>query len=85
MGRPPLQLGPRQELVTRVACHPREETVAIGYADGQISTVRFADTKEAVFRRGGGSPLSALAWDKGGNRLVFGCEDGAAGIVTIGG
>jgi WD40 repeat protein len=85
MGRPPLQLGPREQLVTRVACHPREETVAIGYADGLVMTVRFADSKEAVFRRGGGSPVSALAWDKTGARLAFGCEDGGAGIVTLAG
>ena len=31
MGKPPLQLGAREVLVTRVACHPREEVVAIGY------------------------------------------------------
>jgi WD40 repeat protein len=85
MGRPPLQLGPRQALVTQVACHPREETVAIGYADGQVSSVRFADTKEVVFRRPAGGPVSALSWDKTGGRLLFGCEDGAAGIVTVSG
>ncbi|HVY19059.1 MAG TPA: WD40 repeat domain-containing protein [Bauldia sp.] len=85
MGRPPLQLGPREQLVTRVACHPREETVAIGYADGVVLTVRFADTKEVVFRKAGGSAVSALAWDKAGDRLLFGCEDGAAGIVTLAG
>jgi hypothetical protein len=33
MGKPPLELGAREALVTRVACHPRQEMVAIGYAD----------------------------------------------------
>ena len=28
MGKPPLQLGAREVLVTRVACHPSEEMVA---------------------------------------------------------
>lgn len=83
MNRQPLQLGPREVLVTRVACHPREETVALGYADGLVMTVRFADSHEARFRKPGGSPVSALAWDATGARLAFGCEDGAAGIVSL--
>jgi WD40 repeat protein len=85
MGRQPIQLGPRQAPVTRVACHPREELVAIGYQDGTVLAVRIADTSEAQFRRAGGSPVSALAWDKAGARLAFGCEDGAAGVVSIAG
>jgi len=85
MNRQPLQLGPRESLVTRVACHPREELVALGYQDGLVMTVRFADSVEARLRKPGGSPVSALVWDRTGSRLAFGCEDGAAGVVTIGG
>ena len=29
------------------------------------------------------SGITALAWDKGGKRLAFGCEDGQAGILTL--
>lgn len=85
MGRPPLQLGAREVVVTRVACHPKLEMVAIGFADGMILAVRFADAEEALLRRPGGSPLSAMAWDSAGARLAFGCEDGAAGLVSLAG
>jgi WD40 repeat protein len=82
MGRAPLQLGAREVLVTRVACHPKSETVAIGYQDGMILAVRFADSQEALLRRPGGSPVSAMSWD-GGERLAYGCEDGGAGIISL--
>jgi WD40 repeat protein len=83
MGRQPLQLGAREAVVTRVACHPQSELVAIGYQDGMVMAVRFADAEEALFRKAGGSPVSALAWDAAGKRLAFGTEDGAAGLIDI--
>ncbi len=83
MGKPPLQLGAREVLAARVACHPKEEMVAIGYQDGMILAVRFADAEEAVMRRPGGGPVSALNWDERGRRLAFGTEEGAAGVVAI--
>jgi hypothetical protein len=49
-----------------------------------VMAVRFADAEEALLRRAGGSPVSALAWDKGGH-LAFGCEDGAGGVISIAG
>jgi WD40 repeat protein len=85
MGRQTLQLGAREALVTRVACHPRDEVVAIGYRDGMVLAVRFGDAQEALLRRPAGSPVSALAWDRQGRRLAFGCEGGAAGIIDIAG
>lgn len=85
MGQQPLHLGAREVTVSRVACHPREEIVAVGYHDGMVMAVRFGDAEEVLLRRPGGSPVSALAWDKGGTRLAFGCEDGAAGVVTVAG
>jgi WD40 repeat protein len=85
MGRQPLQLGAREELVTRVACHPSEEIVAVGYRDGMVLAVRLGDSEEALLRRPGGGPVSALAWDRSGGRLAFGTEEGAAGIVDIAG
>jgi WD40 repeat protein len=83
MGRQPLQLGVREQLVTRVACHPRDEVVALGYQDGQVASVGFDQMRSTIFRRAAGSPVSSLAWDETGARLVFGCEDGGAGIVTV--
>ena len=84
MGKPPLQLGAREVLVTRVACHPREEVVAIGYSDGMVMAVRMADQEEALLRRQGGGSVSALAWDADGGRLGFGTEEGVAGVIALG-
>ena len=83
MGKQPLELGAREVLVTRVACHPRDETVAIGYQDGMVMAVRFADAAEALLRRPGGGPVSALAWDGTGKRIAFGTEEGAAGVIGL--
>jgi WD40 repeat protein len=86
MGKTPLQLGAREILVTKVACHPREETVAIGYQDGMILAVRFPGGDEALLRRpetDGNRPVTALAWDISGSRLAFGTEHGAGGVISL--
>ena len=82
-GREPLQLGPREVLVTRVACHPRNESLAIGYQDGMVKLVGF-DASETLVRREGDGPVTALAWSRDGKCLAFGAEAGAAGVATIG-
>src|SRR6185503_13678515 len=84
LGKPPLELGARDELATRIACHPRQEMAAIGYADGMVMAVRFADSAEAPLRPAGDGPVSALAWNEQGTTLAFGTEQGAAGIVELG-
>ncbi|MER0238776.1 WD40 repeat domain-containing protein [Fulvimarina sp. MAC8] len=86
MGKAPLELGTRGDvMVTAVACHPDEDMLAIGYSDGMILAVRFADSKEALLRRGGNSAVRTMAWDKGGRMLAFGSEGGEAGVVDIAG
>ena len=85
MGKPPLQLGAYSQPVTRVACHPEEEIVAVGYADGLILLVRFEDAQEVMLRRPGEGPISALGWDVAGFRLAFGAETGEAGVIDIAG
>jgi hypothetical protein len=85
MGKRPLELGPRQELVTSVACHPFEEIAAVGYEDGMILLVRFSDGEEVVLRRPAGSPVTALGWIRSGLELAFGCEAGDAGVVSLAG
>ncbi len=83
MGKAPLELGPRDRLVARVACHPTEDVVAIGYDDGMVMAVRFGDNAEVLLRKPGEAPLSALEWDAAGVRLAFGSESGEAGIIDI--
>ena len=83
MGKDPLQLGAREALVTRVACNPRAETVAIGYQDGAVALVALADGAATTVHAAGGAPVSALAFDGRGERFAFGTEDGAAGVVVL--
>lgn len=84
MGQAPLQLGARGEvLVTAVACHPKEDVVAIGYHDGMVMLSRFEDNAEVLLRRPGKGPVSTLEWDALGMRLAFGTEEGEAGIISL--
>ncbi len=86
MNKAPLELGTRGDtMVTSVACHPAEDMLAIGYADGMILAARFADGREAVMRRGGEGAVTTMGWDKAGARLAFGAETGEAGIIDLAG
>jgi len=84
MGKAPLELGTRADaLVTAVSCHPEEDVVAIGFNDGMILFVRFADQKEVLLRRPGKSAVCSLNWDAAGRRLAFGTEGGECGLIDI--
>jgi WD40 repeat protein len=67
-----------------VACHPRQEVVAVGYADGLVLLVRVEDGAEVLARKGTGAPVTALAWGAGGKVLAVGTDDGDAGVVDLG-
>ena len=84
MGKAPLELGTRGDsLVTAVSCHPTDEMAAVGYADGMVLAVRFADAREVLLRRPGKGGVTALSWDRAGRRLVFGGEEGECGVIDI--
>jgi WD40 repeat protein len=84
MGKAPLELGLRaDQMVTAIACHPAEDVAAIGYADGMVLAVRFADQKEVLLRRPGRGGVTSLAWDADGRRVAFGSEAGECGVIDI--
>jgi WD40 repeat protein len=83
MGKQPEMLAPHDAAVVAVACHPAQEAVAAGYADGLVLLVRMSDGAEIPVKPAGASPVSALAWDGGGRTLAFACENGEAGILRI--
>ena len=67
MGKAPLELGTRgNTMVTAVACHPAEDVAAIGYDDGMVLAVRFADAKEVLLRRPGKGAITSMMWDERG-------------------
>jgi WD40 repeat protein len=83
MGKAPRECGVRDARVTKVAFHPRTLVVAIGYADGLALLCRLADAAEILVRRPGGGPVSALAWNTNGARLLIGLESGEAGLLNL--
>jgi WD40 repeat protein len=84
MGKTPRILAPVEAAVEVVACHPKQDVVAVGYADGLALLVRVEDGAEVVVRKPGGAPVTALAWSATGDMLAIGTEDGEAGVVDIG-
>ncbi|MBL8542927.1 MAG: WD40 repeat domain-containing protein [Hyphomonadaceae bacterium] len=83
-GKPPLQLGEREALVTAVAFHPAEETLAIGYSDGAAIAVRLSDQMGVELDEPGEGAVSALAWSADGKRLALGDEAGRGAIIDLG-
>lgn len=91
MGKAPRECGVRTPKVTRVAFHPNSDVIAMGYDDGWILMCRIDDGAELLVRqRDEDNPggrirpaISALCWDEDGKRLLFGAENGEAGILTL--
>lgn len=83
-GKAPLQPGEREALVTAVAFHPSEETLAIGYADGAVIVVRLSEQKGMQLDEPGEGAVTALAWSADGKRIAIGDEAGRGAIVDPG-
>jgi WD40 repeat protein len=83
MGKTPRLLAPTEAQVEVVACHPKQEVVAVGYADGLVLIVRIEDGAEVLARTPAEAPVTALAWSAAGNMLAFGTEDGRAGVLDL--
>lgn len=83
-GKPPLQPGEREALVTAVAFHPNEEVLAIGYADGAAIVVRFTDSMGMELDEPGEGAVTALAWSGDGKSIAIGDEAGRGAIINVG-
>ena len=84
MGKTPRILASTEAQAEVVACHPKQEVVAVGYADGLVLIVRIDDGAEVLARKPADAPISALAWSPTGSMLAFGTEDGDAGVIDLG-
>jgi WD40 repeat protein len=84
MGKSPRILAPVEAQAEVVACHPKQDVVAVGYADGLVLLVRVDDGAEVLARKAAGAPITALAWSAAGTLLGFGTEDGEAGVIALG-
>jgi len=83
MGKEPAMLAPLPARVALVACHPKNDIMAVGYDNGTVLMVRFEDGAEILVRRNAGAAVSALAWNAKGTLLAFGAEDGDAGMLEL--
>lgn len=83
MGKQPRMLAPYSKRAVAVACHPKQEIVAVGFEDGLIMLCRIEDGAEILAKKPGAAAVSAMAWSADGAKLAFGTEDGEAGIVDL--
>ena len=84
MGKAPTELAGGDAMqCTRVACHPRDETVAAGFADGLVVLVDIATGRVLPVCGPGRGSVSALAWGPDGAALAWGTEDGFAASVDL--
>jgi len=83
MGKQPRLLAPSEHRVEVVACHPKQDIVAVGYGDGMVLLVRIEDRAEILAKKPGDAPVTALAWSADGTLLAFGTESGEAGVIDL--
>lgn len=83
MGKQPRLLAPSEHRIEAIACHPRQDIVAAGYADGMVLLVRIDDGAEILAKKPGDAPVTALAWSHDGLFLAWGTEAGEAGVVDL--
>ncbi len=72
MGKQPRMFAAFAVRVTTVACHPKQEVVAAGFADGTILLVRIEDGAEVLGKKPGEGAVSAIAWDEVGTLARLG-------------
>jgi WD40 repeat protein len=85
-GKTPLTLGSGEtRLVTRVAAHPKDELVAAGYDDGLILLSPLDGRMDMMIGLpvGAGAAVTGLAWNKAGDCLFAGLENGSVMLFTI--
>ncbi len=84
MGKPPVELAQLPNILcTRVACHPIEEVVAAGYADGTVVLADIQTKRVLRVASPGDGPITALAWSASGAWLALGRETGFAALVDF--
>lgn len=83
LGKQPSQHAALPSRVSVVACHPREDILAAGYGDGTVLMVRIKDGAEILVAKPNDSAVTALSWSARGDRLLFACANGAAGIAAL--
>ena len=84
MGKAPTELaGGDGVLCTQVACHPQQEMVAGGFADGLVVIADIGSSRVLPVAPPEQGPVSSLTWSPDGTHLAFGTEKGLAAIIDF--
>jgi WD40 repeat protein len=84
MGKPPLELAQMENVIcSRVACHPVDDVVAAGYADGSVVLAEIASRRVLRVAPPATSAVSALAWSTDGAWLAYGTQAGFAAVIDF--
>jgi len=85
MGKAPMELaGGDGVLCQQVACHPQQELVAGGFADGLVVIADAGSSRVLPVVPPDHGPVTALAWSPDGVWLAVGTETGFAALVDLG-
>jgi WD40 repeat protein len=84
MGKAPMELAGGDGVVcTQVACHPKQDLVAGGFADGLVVIADPGSSRVIPVAPPQHGPVSTLAWSPEGTHLAIGTETGFAAIVDF--
>jgi hypothetical protein len=89
MGKPPLEfgIGPASPgagtVVTAVACNPKSDVIAAGFANGAVILGHPSLPAIATVMGATGSAVSALIWSHDGQRLLAGTETGEVILADL--
>lgn len=84
MGKAPLELAGGDGIIcTQVACNPKDEIVAGGFADGLVVVADITSSRILPVVPADHGPVSALAWSPDGTQLAVGTETGFAALVDF--
>jgi WD40 repeat protein len=84
MGKEAAEIGFDQSaMVTRIAAAPELTVMAAGLDDGRVWACDLTSKRIGPIKAEKGSAITALALTPKGDRLAWGDEDGAAGVVDL--
>lgn len=84
MGKAPLELAGGDGIIcTQVACNPKQEVVAGGFADGLVVLADIESSRIVPVIPPEHGPISALAWSPDGTKLAIGTETGFAALIDL--
>ncbi len=70
-------------ICTQVACNPKDEIVAGGFADGLVVVADITSSRILPVVPPDHGPISTLAWSPDGTQLAVGTETGFAAIIDF--